>query len=48
MRQLEELDNLDISGCERAETMNLLELKAEDILDARSRRGTTSCGSENL
>jgi hypothetical protein len=32
MRQLDELDNLDISGCERAETMNLLELKAEDIL----------------
>ncbi len=48
MRQLEELDNLDISGCDRAETMNLLELKVEDILDARSRRGTTSCGSENL
>ncbi len=31
MRQLEELDHLDISGCERAETINLLELKAEDM-----------------
>ena len=32
MRQLEALDELDIAGCERAETINLLELSCVDIL----------------
>ncbi len=31
MRQLEALDDLDIAGCERAETINLLELRAKDM-----------------